>query len=186
MYRLIVKLNINYKNKNKMKKLFIIVIALIGLSVNAQEKPFIVEHVVDKMTKKEYYLPIEDLIISNKEKNKGFRISPNLKFQDGKLKLKTLIVKSFVGGSCVENNKLYVLLENDEVITLTSWNKFNCERTSYFDFTEEDLQLLSESKIKLIRFVNGRDYEQFEKTPNTDQKDYFVRVLTNSKIVEVK
>ena len=39
-----------------MKKLFIIVIALIGLSINAQEKPFNVEHIVDQMTKKEYYL----------------------------------------------------------------------------------------------------------------------------------
>jgi hypothetical protein len=186
MYRLIVKLNINYKNKNKMKKLFIIVIALTGLSINAQEKPFIVEHIVDQMTKKEYYLSTEKLIIANKEKNKGFSITPNFKFEDGKVILHALIVKSFVGGSCVENNTLYVLLENDKLITFKSWNKFNCEGTSYFDFTEEDLQLLSESKIKLIRFVNGRDYAQFEKTPNADQKDFFVRVLTNNKIVEVK
>ena len=92
----------------------------------------------------------------------------------------------FVGGSCVENNTLYILLENDKLITFKSWNKFNCEGTSYFDFTEEDLQLLSESKIKLMRFVNGRDYAQFEKTPDADQKDFFVRVLTNNKIVEVK
>ena len=37
-----------------------------------------------------------------------------------------------------------------------------------------------------MRFVNGRDYAQFEKTPDADQKDFFVRVLTNNKIVEVK
>ena len=169
-----------------MKKLFIIVIAFIGLSINAQEKPFIIEHMVDQMTKKEYYLSTEKLIIANKEKNKGFSITPNFKFEDGKAILHALIVKSFVGSSCVEKSILYILLENDEVITLTSWNKFNCEGTSYFNFTKKDLQLLSESKIKLMRFVNGRDYAQFEKTPDADQKDFFVRVLTNNKIVEVK
>ena len=97
-----------------------------------------------------------------------------------------MIVKSFVGSSCVENNTLYILLENDKLITLKSWNKFNCDGNSYFDFTKEDLQFLSESKIKLIRFVNGTDYAQFENTPDLDQKDFFVRVLTNNKIVEVK
>lgn len=170
----------------KVKKLFIMAIALIGLSMNAQQKPFIVNHIIDKMTKKEYYLSTEKMIITNKEKSKGFTITPNLKFEDGKILLQAVTVKSFVGSSCVENNTLYILLENDKLITLKSWNKFNCEGTSYFDFTEEDLRLLSESKAIAIRFVNGRDYAQFENTPYEDQKDFFIRVLTNNKIVEVK
>jgi hypothetical protein len=169
-----------------MKKLFIIFIATIGLFANAQQKPFIIEHMVDQINKKEYYLSTEKIIIANQERNKGFSINPNFKFQEEKATLYSLIVKSFVGSSCVENNTLYILLENDKLITLKSWNKFNCDGNSYFDFTKEDLQFLSESKIKLIRFVNGTDYAQFENTPDLDQKDFFVRVLTNNKIVEVK
>lgn len=169
-----------------MKKLFIIVIAFIGLFANAQQKPFVVEHMVDQITKKEYYLSTEKLIIANKEKNKGFSISPNFKFEDDKVILHALIVKSFVGSSCVEKSKLYFLLENDKVITLNSWNKFNCDGTSYFDFTQEDLELLSQFKIKLVRFVNGFEYAEFQNNPDADQKDFFVRVLTNNKIVEVK
>ena len=168
-----------------MKKVFIIAMLLQNAFINAQEKPFVIEHTVDKMTKKEYYLSTEKLIIANKEKNKGFSMTPNFKFEDGKILLQALIVKSFVGSSCVENNTLYILLENEKVITLKSWNKFNCDATSYFDFTKEDLQLLSESKAKAIRFVNGRDYAQFENAPDADQKDFFVRILTNNKITEL-
>jgi hypothetical protein len=169
-----------------MKKLFIIVIAFIGLSINAQEKPFIIEHMVDQITKNEYYLSTEKLIVANKEKTKGFSILPNLKYQEEKIVLQGITVKSFVGSSCVEKSILYILLENDKLITLNAWNKFNCDGTSYFDFSNADLQLISESKIKLTRFVNGRDYAQFEKSPETNQKDFFVRILTNNKIVEVK
>lgn len=169
-----------------MKKLFIIVIAFIGLFSNAQQKSFVVEHSVDVITKNEYYIATEKMIIANKEKNKGFSITPSFKFEDEKLKLESVIVKSFVGSSCVEKSKLYFLLENDKVITLNSWNSFNCDGTSYFDFTQEDLELLSQFKIKLVRFVNGFEYAEFQNNPDADQKDFFVRVITNNKIVEVK
>jgi hypothetical protein len=167
-----------------MKNLFITIIAFISLFTNAQEKSYTIEHSIDAITKKEYYLPTEKLIIANKEKTKGFAISPNFKFKNEKVQLQSLIVKSFVGSSCVENNTLYILLENENLVTLKSWNKFNCDGTSYFDLTDKDLKTLSESNIKLIRFVNGRDYSEFEN--NTDGKDFFIRILTNSKIVEVK
>jgi hypothetical protein len=166
-----------------MKKVFFLVFLMAqSLLSNAQE--YVVEHSIDEMTKKEYYLPSEKMIIANKEKTKGFTISPNFKFQDGKLKLQSLIVKSFVGSSCVENNKLYFLLENDKVITLTSWNKFNCDGTSYFDFTDEDLKSLSESKIKLVRFVNGYEYAEFQNNPLAEEKNFFIRILTNLKVIE--
>ena len=184
MYRLIVNFNINYKNKNKMKKLLVIAVLLQGLFSNAQE--YVVEHSIDEMTKNEYYLPTEKMIIANKEKTKGFTISPNYKFQDNKLILQSVIVKSVVGSSCVEKSKLYFLLENDKVVTLDSWNSFNCDGTSYFDFTDEDLKSLSESKVKLVRFVNGYEYAEFQNNPVAEKKNFFIRVITNSKIVEVK
>jgi hypothetical protein len=167
-----------------MKKLLVIAVLLQGLFSNAQE--YVVEHSIDEMTKKEYYLPTEKMIIANKEKTTGFTINPNFRFENEKLILQSLIVKSFVGSSCVEKNKLYFLLENDKVIILESWNKFNCDGTSYFDFTNEDLQNLSESKVKLVRFVNGYEFAEFQNNPNADQKNFFIRVIKNYKIVEDK
>ena len=143
-----------------MKKLLVITVLLQGLFSNAQQ--YVVEHSVDEMTKNEYYIPTEKMIIANKEKTKGFVVTPNFKFEQGKLILQSLIVKSFVGSSCVEKSTLYFLLENGKVITLNSWNKFNCDGTSYFDLTDEDLKNLSESKVKLVRFVNGYEYEEFQ------------------------
>lgn len=167
-----------------MKKLLVIAFLLQGLFSNAQE--YVVQHTIDEMTKKEYYLPTEKMIIANKEKTIGFTIEPNFRFENGKLILQSLIVESFVGSSCVEKNKLYFLLENDKVITLESWNKFNCDGTSYFDFTEEDLKSLSEHKVKLVRFVNGYDYDEFQNNPSASKTNFFIRILTNYKIVEVK
>jgi hypothetical protein len=174
----------NLKTKNIMKKLLVIAVLLQGLFSNAQE--YIVAHSIDEMTKKEYYLPTEKMIIANKEKTEGFTMSPNFRFENNKLILQSLIVKSFVGSSCVENSKLYFLLENDKVIILESWNKFNCDGTSYFDFSDEDLQSLSESKIKLVRFVNGYKFAEFQNNPTTNDKNFLIRVITNSKIVESK
>lgn len=167
-----------------MKKLLVITVLLQGLFSNAQQ--YVVEHSIDEMTKNEYYIPTEKMIIANKEKTKGFVVTPNFKFEQGKLILQSLIVKSFVGSSCVEKSTLYFLLENGKVITLNSWNKFNCDGTSYFDLTEEDLKNLSESKVKLVRFVNGYEYEEFQNNPSAEKTNLFIRVITNSKIVEVK
>jgi hypothetical protein len=168
-----------------MKNLFIIAFAFIGLFTNAQEA-YIIQHSTDAITKKEYYLPTENLVVANKEKTTGFSMTPNFRFEKGKVALKSLIVKSFVGSSCVEKSVLYILLENENLITLNAWNNFNCDGTSYFDFNQNDLKLLSESNAKLIRFVNGRDYAQFENTIEEDSKTFFIRVLTKSKIEEVK
>jgi hypothetical protein len=167
-----------------MKKLLVVAVLLQGLFFNAQE--YIVEQSIDEITKKEYYLPTEKMIIANKENTKGFIITPNFKFDQGKLILKSLIVKSFVGSSCVEKNTLYFLLENSKVITLTSWNKFNCDGTSYFNFTDEDLKNLSESKVKLVRFVNGYEYAEFQNNPSAKENNLFIRIITNSKIVKIK
>ncbi len=167
-----------------MKKLLVIAVLLQGLLCNAQE--YVVEHSIDEITKNEYYIPTEKMIIANKEKTKGFTITPNFKFEQGKLILQSLIVKSFLNTSCVEKSTLYFLLENSKVVTLNSWNKFNCDGTSYFDLTDDDLKNLSESKVKLVRFVNGYKYEEFQNNPSVERANLFIRVITNSKIVEVK
>jgi hypothetical protein len=87
-------------------------------------------------------------------------------------------------GSCDENDVLIILFEDDTKITLTAWNKFNCEGNAYFDFSDSQLTELSTKKVNTIRFSNGRSHESLTVTLKEDEKDYFVRAYSNQKIVE--
>jgi hypothetical protein len=151
----------------------------------AQNKPFIIDVSIDAITKKEYYLPIEDLTVFNKERTKNFKVTPHLSKEVDGIVLKNLIVISNVGGSCVEKCTLYILLENEDLITLDSWNKFNCKKTSYFEIKNEDLLKLEKYKISLIRFKNGTDSSECD-SYSLQNNDFFQRIITNSVIREKK
>ena len=169
-----------------MKNLLLSFMMLISLSVFSQTTaPFAIEHCKDKMTDKEYYFPQRKLICANTEKTKGFTISPNFKSADGKIVNNGFMCKNVNIGSCDEKDNLIILFEDDTKITLTSWNKFNCDGNAYFNFTDSELSELSTKKVTTIRFSNGRSYESLTVPLKEDQKDYFVRAYTNNKIVEV-
>lgn len=169
-----------------MKKLLLNFVLLISLSAFSQTTtPFIIEHCKDKMTDKEYYFPQKKLICANTEKTKGFTISPNFKSADGKIVNNGFMCKNVNIGSCDEKDNLIILFEDDTKITLTSWNKFNCDGNAYFDFTDSDLVGLSTKKVNSIRFSNGYSYESLTISLKLDQKDYFVKAYSNQKIVEV-
>jgi hypothetical protein len=182
------KLKTKIKNKNKkiMKKLLLNLALLISLSAFSQtSKPFTIEHCKDKMTDKEYYFPEKKLICANVEKTKGFTISPNFKADNGTMSNAGFICKNVNIGSCDENDSLIILFEDQSKITLNSWNKFNCDGNAYFDFTDSELEQLSTKKVNTIRFTNGRSFESLTITLKQEQKDYFIRVYSNYKIVEV-
>jgi hypothetical protein len=169
-----------------MKKLLLKFVFLISLSAFSQTTtPFIIEHCKDKMTDKEYYFSQRKLICANPEKTKGFTISPNFKAESGKITNNGFMCKNVNIGSCDEKDSLIILFEDDTKITLVSWNKFNCDGNAYFDFTDSQLSELSTKKVNTIRFSNGRSYENLTISLKEDQKDYFVRVYTNNKVVEV-
>lgn len=163
-----------------MKK--ILIISLFTLFAQAQNEAFLVKHEIDVIDKTEYYLPSEELIVANKDKTKGFVITPAFAKEDGIVIMRSLFVKSYVGSDCVEKSKLYIMLEDDNIISLSAWNDFNCKNTSYFDFTNEDLALMKNSKIKIIRFVNGSDSAEFDGV-NLNKRNFFIRVITNTKVV---
>jgi hypothetical protein len=169
-----------------MKKLLLNFVLLISLSAFSQTTtPFVIEHCKDKMTDKEYYFPEKKLICANAEKTKGFTISPNFRAKNGTLVNAGFICKNVNIGSCDENDSLIFLFEDDTKMTLTSWNKFNCEGNAYFDFNDNQLKDLSTKKVNTIRFSNGRSYESLTIALKEDQKDYFIRAFTNNKIIEV-
>ena len=111
--------------------------------------------------------------------------NPNFKADKGGIKNGGFMCKNVNIGSCDENDSLIILFEDDTKITLTAWNKFNCEGNAYFDFSESQLTELSTKKVNTIRFSNGRSYESLTVTLKEDQKDYFVRAYSNQKIIEV-
>jgi len=169
-----------------MKKLFFNLVMLTSLSAFSQTTtPFTIEHCKDKMTDKEYYFPEKKLICANTEKTKGFTISPNFKAKNGGMINSGFICKNVNIGSCDENDSLIILFDDDTKITLNAWNKFNCDGNAYFDFTDSELEELSTKKVSTIRFTNGRSYESLTISLKQEQKDYFIRVYTNYKIVEI-
>lgn len=166
-----------------MKKVLVIIVSLTGLLVSAQSDVFIINHSVDAFTKEEIFFPEKKIVIE--DENKSLYIIPSLKFIDKELILESLLVVSNVGSMCVEKSTLYIILNNDRVIKLSSWNKLNCDGISYFDINKDESIYLSESNIKLVIFINGSDSSQLENTPDEDQLNFFVNMFSNYKINKI-
>jgi hypothetical protein len=169
-----------------MKKLLLSFVFFVTMSIYSQTStPFIIEHCIDKMTEKEYYFAQKRMICANPEKTKGFTINPSFDSENG-----VMINNGFnclnVGiGNCGEGDSLIFLFEDETKITLKSWNKFNCEGKAYFDLTNEEINALSTKKVSAIRFSNGYTFDNFTYTLKAVEKDYFINLYTNKKIVEV-
>ncbi len=89
------------------------------------------------------------------------------------LKNKTFDVRSSL--SCVDKGTSFTItLDNDEEISLQSWNDFNCKGTSYYDaFSPAQFKKLSEHKIKTISVY----YEKTIVCMVPDNcKDYFMQL----------
>jgi len=169
-----------------MKKLLLNIVLLISLSMFSQKQnPFIIEHCKDKMTEVEYYFCKDRLICSNPQKTKGFVITQNFKMENGVIVNNGFTCKNVNIGNCDENDSLIFLFEDDSKVTLTAWNKFNCEGNAYFDVTDDQLKEFSLKKITTIRFTNGRTFDSYTYTLTTVQKDYLLKAYTDYKVVEI-
>ena len=153
-----------------MKKLTLTVLTVLtALSSFAQ---LTVTETKDEMTDKSYYSVSEGLeCIGTKE---GFRIDVNIKEKNGKLDARMFILSMAGLGSCNENNGLIILFDNGEKLKLTSWNKFNCKGTSYFDLSTQAIAKLKKNTISKIRFTNGSSYKSY--THEVEQKSYFIEL----------
>lgn len=162
----------------KTLSLLLIITPLLGFS---QENS--IELCKDIMTDKEYVYFKKDLLCSDDGK-KGFIISIRLKMNDGKSVYDGLYVKSSGIGSCVENNTLTFLFEDSTKFNIGSWNKFNCEGTSYMDFQKNKFDDINTKKVKAIRFSNGRTYDSYTYQLKDSEKSYFINCenLINSGI----
>jgi hypothetical protein len=169
-----------------MKKTIILALALFSFNAYSQtEKPFVIEHCIDKMTDKEYFLSTKNFVCANTQKTQGFVITNSFKGVDGKLQQNGIILKNIGVGSCDENDELIFLFEDDSKITITSWNKFNCDGKAYFSFSDSNYDLLKSKKVKAIRFKNGYSYESLTYSLTKEEQSFFVNVYSNNVIKEI-
>jgi hypothetical protein len=137
------------------------------------------------MTDKEYFLSTKNFVCTNTQKTQGFVITNSFKGVDGKLQQNGIILKNIGIGSCDENDELIFLFEDDSKITITSWNKFNCDGKAYFSFSDSNYDLLKSKKVKAIRFKNGYSYESLTYSLTKEEQSFFVNVYSNNVIKEI-
>lgn len=168
-----------------MKKTILSAIALLSFSAYSQiTKPYLIEHCIDKMTDREYFLSSKNFVGANTQKTQGFVITPSFKSVDGKMVQNGFILKNIGIGNCDENDSLIFLFEDDTKLEISMWNKFNCESKAYFNLTESDLDLLKTKKITAIRFNNGYTYNSLTYNLKKEEKGFFINVYTNFIIKE--
>jgi hypothetical protein len=157
-----------------MKNFLLLSLLFIGLNVFAQDNVKMLYY-KDIMTDKEYIYTNEKVLCFEGEK-KGFIVNPRFEFKKGIFSYHGITVKSVGIGSCVENDDLIILFEDNTKVSLKSWNNFNCDSSSYFDLNANQLNNLTK-RIKAIRFQNGRTFESltFILEKETD-KTFFIDV----------
>jgi hypothetical protein len=158
-----------------MKKLIIAMSLLLSVNtVNAQTDSVTITKIVDEMEGTSYLLPSERIIIANKEATKGFIIDAILTEE---FILRTLYVKMIGIGSCNEEDKIIIQLEDGEKITSTSWKDFNCDGEAYFRLTKIDIDKLKNSPISKIRMTNGRTYDSYTGETLPEQSRWFIQLF---------
>jgi hypothetical protein len=170
-----------------MKKTIISALALFTFSAYSQtEKKFVIEHCIDKMTDKEYFLSTKKFVGANAQKTQGFAITNSFKAVDGKMEQNGIILKNIGIGNCDEKDELIFLFDDETKITITAWNKFNCEGKAYFSLTDSEYDLLKSKKVSAIRFKNGYSYDTLTYTLKKEEQGFFINLYTNYIIQEVK
>ena len=88
---------------------------------------------------------------------------------------KSIIVKSSL--SCVEEGSIFqITLEGGDKIEIKSWNDFNCDGTSYFNwFSPKDVEKLKLAKIVSLFFYSDGEATMVDVPQN--QRDYFIELF---------
>ena len=159
-----------------MKKVFIaMVMALPFLSFSQQ---CIVKD-CDDMTDKCTYYPNQNMILANDPKTVGFTLDARIVEKAGQLSVADIMVLSVNIGTCNENDKLILMLSDSTKLSLTSWNKFNCEGNAWFTLRESDINRLGSNKIIKAYFQNGRSYDSFTKEITGENQNFFVKLIAD-------
>ena len=132
---------------------------------------------VDQMDDKIYFAA-NGFGLVDKVASTGFRIDPSINDEGV---LEGANVKSVGIGNCVDEATLIFLFEDGEKFKSTAWSGFDCEGISYFTFSKEQLEKLSSTKLKTIRFTNGHSFESQTSDVPEEHKDCFIEVAKELK-----
>lgn len=114
-------------------------------------------------------------------KNEGILLQPTFD-SSNKLKLQTLIIQIYdTRITCLdEENTLDIIFEDDSKVKLVSWNKFNCEGTSYFDLSKKNIDDFKTKKLKAIRYTDVRNFNKITVKENlTENNSKFIMNILN-------
>ena len=91
----------------------------------------------------------------------------------------SFITAQLIGlGNCVEDSEMIILFENEEKISISSWNKFNCKGNAYFSLTKKEEQMLKSLPIKTIRVRNGETYKTVTSSDFSNPR-YFIQLFNS-------
>lgn len=169
-----------------MRKITIIASMLFSLVASAQDTLKIIRY-IDTMEDSYYIAPNKSFIILDAKKTKGFRL--DLGINKETLELRDLLLETINIGACNENNELIILFEDDTKIKLKSWNKFDCEGSTYFGISEEDAKQLATKKAIRLKYQNGYTFDSLTEDIEEFYQDYFIkclRMLANNQIFDKK
>ncbi len=161
-----------------MKNLLFVLFALFSNAMFSQGN---IKKECDDMTDRCIYYPSSNIIIANSGKDKGFTIDARIVEENGSIKLSGILIKSVNIGSCNENDKLILMLSDSTKMTLTSWNKFNCEGNSWYNLKPLDSERLGTHKVIKAYFQNGRSYDSYTGEIPAEDQDYFVKIAADCK-----
>lgn len=161
--------------KTTKKTILGLLLSLLSISYYSQTDSIYIKKIIDSMDDKVYCQASRVMVCMNTENKRiGFYLFPIIDFEKEKASISGIAVCMKNIGSCVENNEITILFEDDSKIKIKSWNDFNCEGNAWFNITNDDLSKLSSLKIKKIKMQNGRTYDSYTHEIKEDS-DYFIQ-----------
>lgn len=160
-----------------MRKIFTILLFFLFGSLYSQEstEPYRILICKDAMEDKVYAFGSKSLKCISDDGKEGFGVRISFGSNPkGEVKYRGLMVSGNIGGGCVEKSQLIFLFDDETKWNNTSWNDFNCDGDSYFDFTTKGWPLFTEKRVVAIRFVNGRNQQSFTYKVPESERDYFM------------
>jgi hypothetical protein len=161
-----------------MKNLILIFFFSLSASFNSYSQPEILKS-CDDMTDKCYYVPSEKIVLIDEVLKRGFNMGPRFEENRGKLEMTDILCKVANIGACHEADKLIIMFSDGSKLTLTSWNKFNCEGDAWFSVTESEIAKLASFKVIKAYLQNGRSYDSLTMEIPEAKGEYFIRLISD-------
>jgi hypothetical protein len=156
-----------------MKKIYIALLLLLSLVVNAQEKQI-------EETKKDSLQVSSMLVCSNEERSKWFIILPYFKIYNGINEKNHLTAVKHGIGKCSNRDILQFSFIDDKYMSIRAQNELDCTGILEvkFPLNHAQLETLKIKPLRSIRYINGNDRSNFSYKVTENEKNYFINILT--------